>query len=119
MNILSWNCQGIGVALSVHNLKEECLRNKPQLVFIMETKQKRRIVHKARKKCGFDEEWIVDPIAIGGGLALWWIEDVNVNILFSSPNIVHTRISALSCETSSYVTFIYGPPKDREKFVLG
>ena len=87
------------------------------MVFIMETKQKRRIVRKARRKCGFDEEWLVDPIGIGGGLALWWCEDVTVNILFSSTNIIHTKISALNFETPSYVTFVYGPPKERERIL--
>ena len=115
MNIISWNCQGLGVALTIHNLKEECLRNKPQLVFLMETKQKRRKVRKARRKCGFDEEWIVDPVGRSGGLALWWMEDVVVNILFSSKNIIHTCISSSSVDTPAYVTFIYGPPDEHER----
>ena len=115
MNILSWNCQGIGVALTVRNLKEECLRIKPQLVFLMETKQKKRTVRKARRKCGFTEDWLVDPIGIGGGLALWWTDDVIVNILFSSSNIIHTSITSARFETPSYITFICGPPKERER----
>ena len=115
MNLLSWNCQGLGAALTVHNLKEECLRIKPQLVFLMETKQKSRRVRKVRRKCCFSEEWIVEPNGKSGGLALWWSEELTVNILFSSKNIIHTSLSATNFDTPFYVTFIYGPPDEHDR----
>ena len=109
MNLLSWNCQGLGVPLTVKFLKEEVYRNKPQLVFLMETKQKRTYVKKIKKKCNFLHEWIVDPVGLSGGLALFWSDDIIVNISSSSANIIHTSIAGSKFDTPRYITFVYGP----------
>ncbi|KAK4285072.1 hypothetical protein QN277_001816 [Acacia crassicarpa] len=117
MNLLAWNCQGLGVALTARNLKEECFRKKPHLVFLMETKQKARYVRKLRRRCGFDEEWMVDPVGRRGGLALWWTEALTINILFSSVNIIHTSVMSSCFPTPSYITFIYGPNDDNDRML--
>ncbi|KAK4255495.1 hypothetical protein QN277_008493 [Acacia crassicarpa] len=117
MNLLAWNCQGLEVALTARNLKEECFRKKPHLVFLMETKQKARYVRKIRRRCGFDEEWIVDPIGKSGGLALWWSEVLTVNILFSSANIIHTSVMSPALSTPSYITFIHGPTDEGDRLL--
>ncbi|KAK4254325.1 hypothetical protein QN277_009725 [Acacia crassicarpa] len=117
MNLIAWNCQGLGVALTARNLKEECFRKKPHLVFLMETKQKARYVRKLRRRCGFDEEWIVDPVGRSGGLALWWSNVLTVNILFSSVNIIHTSVMSAAFSTPTYITFIYGPTDDGDRML--
>ncbi|KAK4282358.1 hypothetical protein QN277_013745 [Acacia crassicarpa] len=115
MNLLAWNCQGLGVALTARNLKQECFQKKPHLVFLMETKQKAGYVRKIRRRCGFEEEWVVNPVGRSGGLALWWSEVITVNILFSSPNIIHTSVMSATLSTPSYITFIYGPMDEEER----
>ena len=115
MNILAWNCQGLGVALTARNLKQECFRKKPHMVFLMETKQKPRYMRKLRRRCGFNEEWLVDPVGLSGGLTIWWVDTIQVNILFSSSNILHTRIDSGDLASPSYITFIYGPPNEEER----
>lgn len=115
MNILAWNCQGLGAALTVRNLKEECFRIKPQIVFLMETKQKARVVRKVRRRCGFGEEWLIDPVGQSGGLALWWNDSVKVNILFSSPNVINTLVEAVELDSPRYISFIYGPPDEVDR----
>ncbi|KAK4253792.1 hypothetical protein QN277_010422 [Acacia crassicarpa] len=115
MNALAWNCQGLGVALTVRNLKEECFRRKPLIVFLMETKQKAKYVRKIRRRCGFQEEWLVDPVGRSGGLAIWWAESVKVEILFSSVNIIHTRVSSSVVDTPEFISFIYGPPIEEDR----
>ncbi|KAK4259634.1 hypothetical protein QN277_005946 [Acacia crassicarpa] len=117
MNLLAWNCQGLGAALTVRNLKEECFRKKPHLVFLMETKQKASYVRKVRRRCGFNEEWLVNPVGKGGGLALWWSDSIVVNILFSSSNIIHTSVLSDELFTPSYITFIYGPTDDDQRML--
>ncbi|KAK4274665.1 hypothetical protein QN277_017856 [Acacia crassicarpa] len=117
MNLLAWNCQGLGVALTVRNLRDECSRKKPHLVFLMETKQKAKVVRKVRRKCGFNEEWIVNPVGKSGGLALWWSEGLIVNILFSSSNIIHTSVWSECFATPSYITFIYAPTDEGERMM--
>ncbi|KAK8500058.1 hypothetical protein V6N12_037918 [Hibiscus sabdariffa] len=43
-----------------------------------------------------------------GGLALWWNEDANVNILKSGKNFINTRL-LIKGEANWFRTFIYGP----------
>ena len=38
MNLLSWNCRGLGNPRSVNALKEVIRIEKPKIVFLMETK---------------------------------------------------------------------------------
>ncbi|KAK4279410.1 hypothetical protein QN277_011196 [Acacia crassicarpa] len=117
MNLIAWNCQGLGVALTARNLKEECFRRKPHLVFLMETKQKARVVRKIRRRCGFVEEWLVDPVGTSSGLALWWSEELTVNILFSSSNIIHTSVMSTSLSTPAYITFIHAPTDEGDRLL--
>ncbi|KAK4268822.1 hypothetical protein QN277_022056 [Acacia crassicarpa] len=90
-------------------------KKKPHVVFLMETKQKPGYVRKIRRRCGFEEEWLVNPVGKSGGLALWWSDILTVNILFSSPNIIHTSVMSATLSTPSYITFIYGPPDEEER----
>ncbi|KAK4255476.1 hypothetical protein QN277_008474 [Acacia crassicarpa] len=83
----------------------------------METKQKAKVVRKVRRRCGFDEDWIVNPIGKSGGLALWWTDSLIVNILFSSSNIIHTSVKSDTFSTLAYITFIYGPNDDGDKML--
>ncbi|KAK4259188.1 hypothetical protein QN277_005544 [Acacia crassicarpa] len=83
----------------------------------METKQKASVVRKVRRRCGFTEEWIVNPVGRSGGLALWWSDVVTVNILFSSSNIIHTSVMSEALSTPSYITFIYGPTDEAERLL--
>ncbi|KAK4286588.1 hypothetical protein QN277_003124 [Acacia crassicarpa] len=115
MNLLAWNCQGLGIALTVRNLRDECSRKKPHLVFLMETKQKASVVRKVRRRCGFTEEWIVNPVGKSGGLALWWSDVITINILFSSSNIIHTSVVSATLSTPTYIPFFWGPSDDVER----
>lgn len=49
------------------------------------------------------------PIGLAGGLSLSWKDDIEVDILFSSANIIDTRIEALGY--SCFVSLIYGAPQ--------
>lgn len=115
MSIISWNCQGFGVALTVQNLKEVVRKEKPQLVFLMETKKQINFLDRKRRAFGFDEGWYVNPIGKSGGLALWWTNEVKVNIISSSKNIIHTKIESLAVSLPAYITFLYGPPVEQER----
>jgi hypothetical protein len=60
MNVLSWNCRGLGNPQTVRTLHRLVRVKKPNSVFLMETNQLGRKVESVRIKPGFD------------GL-LWWI----------------------------------------------
>lgn len=36
--------------------------------------------------------WSIDPVGRSGGLAMWWKDDIIVNILSSSENVINTSV---------------------------
>ncbi|KAF2324629.1 hypothetical protein GH714_015753 [Hevea brasiliensis] len=62
MNCISWNCQGFGQPLAVRALIELKRKYSPSMIFIMETKNKQRILESARKRLGFDKSHYVDLV---------------------------------------------------------
>lgn len=86
MRILSWNCQGLGPPLTVCHLKALCLKYKPGIVFLMETRQQSGSMDKIRRKLGFDKGGYVIPREAAGGLPLWWRDDIKLQIFEKSDN---------------------------------
>lgn len=60
MKIICWNCQGVGATLTVRNLKDIIVYNKPKLVFIGETKVKKKKLSNLKKCLKFDNSYIVE-----------------------------------------------------------
>ncbi|GLT87904.1 hypothetical protein SLE2022_059570 [Rubroshorea leprosula] len=71
MNIFSWNCQGLGQALTRRVLKDLIFKHRLCLVFLMETKKNRRYLEWLRRRLSFSAGVYVDPLGYSGGLALW------------------------------------------------
>lgn len=116
MRLISWNCRGFGAALTIKELKDNCFKYKPQMVFLMETKQlQRRLEGLRRKTFKFDDSCYVDPVGLSGGLALWWSNDLNVQILYKSKNIIHAAIDGVCLSQSCLISFVYGPPCGSQK----
>lgn len=119
MKLISWNCRGFGAALTIKELKVNCNKFKPQMVFLMETKQsKKKFECVRRRRFNFFGSYYVDPRGLSGGLAVWWHEDLKVEILFSSKNFIHTVTIEGQIQNACLVTFVYGPPNvsDRDVF---
>ena len=54
----------------------------------METKNKKEYVERVRKRLKFKNGITVEPCGIGERLALWWKEDVRVQTLVCTKNII-------------------------------
>lgn len=93
-------------------------KNKPQVVFLMETKQKQKYMERKRQALQFDEAWYVVPIGKSGGLALWWKKEVAINIISSSKNIIHTKVESNNPTFPAFITFVYGPPVECERMLI-
>ena len=85
---LSWNCQDIGSDLTVHRLREFRTKNSLEIMFLMETKQKDEEIYKMYKGIAFTNHYTVPPEGLSGGLALSWKDTVQIEILFSSANLI-------------------------------
>ena len=82
----------------------------------METKNQDEALFKLFKNTDLTNHFTVPPVGLAGGLCLSWKDEIQVEILFSSPNIIDTQIEARG--TFSFVSFIYGAPNasDRPEF---
>ena len=61
------------------------LKNSPSIVFLMETKAKDDYVKNLKSKLQLENVHIVPWHNTGGGLALFWKNEINIGILNSSP----------------------------------
>lgn len=85
-------------------------------MFLMETKNQDEVVLKLFAKSNLTNHFTVPPVGLSGGLCLSWNDNVIVDILDSSPNIIDTFITYE--DSSCYLSFVYGSPQmeDRAAF---
>ena len=95
MTLLAWNCQGLGRALTVKNLRDMVKRYRPSIVFLMETKCSSVKGSRIRMKCGFSHELYVNLIRLVGGLAVWWHNSITLTVLYKSKNLINEHILSL------------------------
>lgn len=57
---------------------------------------------------GYGKNFTVPPIGLSGGLTLFWMDGVDLEVLLSSPNFIDTKIK--SKDKKIYLTFVYGHP---------
>lgn len=67
MKTLIWNCQGIGNDLTVRRLKKMCQKHRPRLLFISETKNKKRMFQDIQADLGFSKLFTIEPLGQQGG----------------------------------------------------
>ncbi|KAK8571537.1 hypothetical protein V6N12_027622 [Hibiscus sabdariffa] len=114
MALLAWNVRGMGNRDIVRALKNMCFKHKNDIVFLSETKQKKRYLEKIRMRMKMDNAFYVDPIGMASGLALWWNSEAKVTVLHHDKNFIDTLIS-INGEDEWFGTFIYAPPYEEEK----
>ena len=116
MRTLSWNCQGIGNDLIVRRLTEMCKKHRLGLVFLTEKKHRRLLLQNIQADFGFDNLFTVEPLGLSGGLALFYMDEFQVNVLFSNNRMID--IEAVIDGIKVFMTFVYGDPVlDRRELV--
>ncbi|XP_058180015.1 uncharacterized protein LOC131298548 [Rhododendron vialii] len=109
MVMLSWNVQGIGRPLTFQILQGLCIVHRPLVVFLMETKNKRDTLELIRS-LHFQNSSYVDPKGIAGGLALWWTDEVILDVRYKTKNLMKCVVSWPRMKNPWLVTFVYAPP---------
>lgn len=86
----------------------------------METKNKQSLLEKIRRRLHFSYLCYVDPMGISGGLALWWNDEVDLQVRAKSQNLFRCvlTITGAAAAAAWLVTFVYAPPSwnDRKIF---
>ncbi|KAK6162982.1 hypothetical protein DH2020_002823 [Rehmannia glutinosa] len=109
MNCLAWNCQGLGLPRTVRAFGEILQEQKPDVVFLMETKLNNIQMDCIKERFNF---FGVNIAAIGksGGLALLWKKDIRVDIQTYSHNHIDAIVFNDSESKPWRFTGCYGEP---------
>ena len=116
MKTLSWYCQGLRSNLTVRRLEEMCREHLPDFVFLLETKNSSAHVLKFQSSLGYDHCFLVDPVGLSGGLALFWKSNFEVEVLQASNRIIDTKIKFGS--RVFFMSFVYGDPVRQRRSVV-
>ena len=88
MNILCWNCRGLGNPWSVRQLRRWSNFYAPDIMFISETMISKNNVEALKGSLGFQNAFGVASRGRGGGLCLFWREEVLFSLVsFSQHHI--------------------------------
>ena len=110
MSLLSWNCRGLGNPQTVNALKKAIRIEKPDLVFLMETKFDKEWMTSVRDRCGFKESFVVPSLGASGGLALFWNSNNKVKVSSSSQSHIDANVDGSSIGGAWHLTGFYGNP---------
>ena len=113
MNLLSWNCCGLGNQTAVDVLSHLVRERAPSVLFLMETKQSVEEMRRVQADLPYRCMVAIPSIHRRGGLALLWKEDVDLYVQSYSPH----HIDALIKDENSIWRFtgFYGWPEEQRK----
>ncbi|XP_058763739.1 uncharacterized protein LOC131637168 [Vicia villosa] len=110
MNVLSWNCRGLGNPSVVLNLKYLIRRYKPNVLFLFETTSYSNKVEDLRYALSFDSCFTVNRIGRSGGIVVFWRESKKCTIQNYSNNHIDMLVED-SINGSWRLTCFYGLPE--------
>ncbi|XVE62334.1 hypothetical protein DITRI_Ditri06bG0109700 [Diplodiscus trichospermus] len=106
--VLSWNYQGAGLALIVQALKKLKKKYEPDVVFLMETKNKSSRLESVRKKLKMEEGVYCESEGLSWGLALWWKKKLGIKVIIGNKNFIEIVLWDNGKRVYSMVFWIYG-----------
>lgn len=111
MNLIFWNCRGLGQAPTVRALREFCYSHKPMVVFLLETKiQCTEKLLTIVKFIGFDDFCFVPSCGSSGGTILMWKNSIAVQIINTAAHFITVMILNHPAGAQWFLTGVYGPP---------
>lgn len=112
MNLLSLNCRGCGRSETVHEIHNLVEIHRPALVFLSETKLNATRAEDLKWRIGMQHAKGVSCDGLSGGLALFWMKDVNVRILNLSRTHIDVMVSGGVMGGGDWrFTGFYGEPR--------
>ena len=79
----------------------------------METKRKDEDVFKMYRGTNFTNHFTVPPVGLSGGLALSWKDNVHLEVLLATANVIDTQITFN--DKTFFVSYIYGVPQQENR----
>lgn len=115
MNMLSWNCRGVGNSRTVRELATLVQSHSPKIVFLCETRQKEEKMKRLRSRIGLCGFCNVDSDGLSGGLALYWHEALHVEVKVKTDRYIDTLVRTSDSDPLWRLTCIYGEPRVEDR----
>ena len=80
MSFLSWNCRGLRNPQTEDELVAIVSNKDPKMVFLMETKSEKSTIERIGRKTQLTNTFVVPRVNNGGGLALLWKTNFQVDV---------------------------------------
>ena len=109
MSCLVWNYRGLGNPCTVQELVYLVREKDPSAVFLIETWSNLEYLEIIRCQLRFNNKFVVPSTNRGGGLALFWNNELNLTIKNFSCHHIDTLVNE-GCEDVWRFTGIYGEP---------
>ena len=110
MNLMSWNCRGLGNLQTVKALEKAINKEEPIIVFLMETKSNREWMNYVKDRCKMKHGLIIPSEGKSGGLALMWREGIKVDVQTYSQSHVDALVDGGADIGWWHFTGFYGNP---------
>jgi len=109
MRAICWNCQGLGTPLTVQNLRAMVAQERPNLILLMETKNKKSVVDRIKRTLNFQNSHVEEPKGIAGGMAVFWNTEMEVEVEFSSQEMINMICSDYESNIKMRLSCIHAP----------
>ena len=114
MSLLLWNCRGLGNPRIENDLVSLIQAKDPSVVFIAETWANEARLDRTLSKINFDKKWVVPRLNRGGGLVLFWKNNINIEIVDSHRYFIDMIING-NIKNAWRFTGFYGEPETHRR----
>ncbi|CAN6580631.1 unnamed protein product [Malus baccata var. baccata] len=115
MKLIVWNCQGIGGDLTVDNLLEQNRRHTPDIVILLETKNKSSRYEFLKRRLDMNYMFAVEPKGIGGGLCVLWKDESQIMLVKYEDFMVEVKVWDATINKHWRLFAIYASTDERRR----
>ena len=120
MKVLSWNVRGLGSLRKQRLLKKKIMQEKPNLVFLQETKCTNQKLDELAKRLGRQLEYLaVEGNGMSGGLATFWTpKSLHLLNAEATKTFLALEMQVIGEKRTLLFTNVYSPQRQENKMML-